>query len=183
MGAQNVAKVFANWRHLSHREARALLFMANMALDADKPPVYFGGWAAVAEALGLSDAASARRMTMQVFAALRAAGATVSSGQARINVRAEYALALEPEFTFEPKGSGRSVAWVKVPRESVANPREDGDRVHEKDTQSSTKKTPIRVYLKCITGCTKKTPLGVLRNHREEYQMKNIEEYIRRPVT
>lgn len=126
MGATNVAKVFANWRHLSHREARALLFMANMALDADKPPVYFGGWSALADALGLGGASSAKRMTMQTLAALREAGVVVSSGQARMNVRAEYALALEHAFTFEPRGSGRGVTWVQVPR--------DKDRVHQKDT-------------------------------------------------
>ncbi|RKO27651.1 hypothetical protein D7Z96_01640 [Pseudarthrobacter phenanthrenivorans] len=140
MGASNVTKVFTHWRHLSHREARALAFMANMALDADDPPVYFAGWSAVADALGLSDAASAKRMAMQTLAALRDAGAVVSSGQARMNVRAEYALALEHAFTFEPRGSGRGVTWVKIPR--------DVGRMHEKDTHQGVPKGHPQVHEK-----------------------------------
>ena len=57
MGAQNVARVFVHWPHLGHREARLLLYMANVSLDADRPPVYFGGWEAAARALGLDPAA------------------------------------------------------------------------------------------------------------------------------
>lgn len=124
MGATNVAKVFANWRHLSHREARALLFMANMALDADKPPVYFGGWEAVASALGL-DCEGRRRSAEEVYrktlASLGAAGAVVSSGQAKLGVRAEYALALDPAMTFEPAGTGRNIKWTSLPRTERPN--------------------------------------------------------------
>lgn len=181
MGAQNVAKVFANWRHLKHREARALLFMANMALDADKPPVYFGGWEAVAAALGLSDAASARRMTMQVFAALRAAGATVSSGQARMNVRAEYALALEQEFTYEPNGAGRHVAWVQVPRPANRVIQKDTQvdapkrhpRVHGKDTHQGVPKVQNRVLQKDTPRSTEEPPLGVLEEPHGGIQITN----------
>ncbi|WP_248760236.1 hypothetical protein [Pseudarthrobacter sp. SSS035] len=124
MGATNVAKVFANWRHLSHREARALLFMANMALDADKPPVYFGGWQAVASALGL-DCEGRRKSAEEVYrktlASLGTAGAVVSSGQAKLGVRAEYALALDPAMTFEPAGTGRNIKWIPLPRTGRPN--------------------------------------------------------------
>ncbi|QOD04881.1 hypothetical protein [Pseudarthrobacter sp. BIM B-2242] len=179
MGATNVAKVFTNWRHLSHREARALLFMANMALDADKPPVYFGGWSAMADALGLADAASAKRMTMQVFAALRAAGATVSSGQARMNVRAEYALALDPEFTYEPRGSGRNVSWVQVPRQAVRVSQKDTQEgepkrhppLHEKDTHQGVPKVQNRVSQKDTPMSTQEPLGGVLEEKQGETQI------------
>jgi hypothetical protein len=136
MGAQNVAKVFANWRHLGHREARALTFMANIALDADNPPVYFGGWVAVAEALGLDPEgkrASAQEVFRQTIAALVAAGAVVSSGQARLRVRAEYALALDPAETYEAldsgrSGNGRGISWTSVPREASRQSRESSKR-------------------------------------------------------
>jgi hypothetical protein len=124
MGATNVAKVFANWRHLKHREARALLFMANMALDADKPPVYFGGWEAVASALGLDcegKRSSSKEVYRQTLAALVTAGAVVSSGQAKLGIRAEYALALDPAMTFQPAGLGRSIKWNAEPRQERGN--------------------------------------------------------------
>lgn len=132
MGAQNVAKVFAHWRHLGHKEARALAFMANTALDADKPPVYFGGWVAVAEALGLDPhgkRSSASEVFRKTLAALVKAGAVVSSGQARLGVRAEYALALDPAETFEAadsgkSGNGRGVTWKVVPRGASRESRE-----------------------------------------------------------
>lgn len=124
MGASNVTKVFTNWRHLSHREARALAFMANMALDADKPPVYFGGWQAVASALGL-DCEGKRKSAEEVYrktlASLGTAGAVVSSGQAKLGVRAEYALALDPAMTFEPAGTGRNIKWIPLPRTERPN--------------------------------------------------------------
>ncbi|MEV8148741.1 hypothetical protein AB0O52_11440 [Arthrobacter sp. NPDC080073] len=134
MGAQNVAKVFANWRHLSHREARALAFMANMALDADKPPVYFGGWEAVANAIGLdtvSKRSSSKEVFRQTIAKLSLEGAIVSSYQARLGVRAEYALALEPKVTYAKadcgrSGSGRGVTWVAISRE------QSGDAIGQK---------------------------------------------------
>lgn len=119
MGASNVAKVFANWRHLSHREARALAFMANMALDTDKPPVYFGGWQALAEALGLDcdgKRSNAKEQYRRTIAALVNAGAVISSGQAKLGVRAEYALALDAELTFQPAGTGRNIGWTAVSR-------------------------------------------------------------------
>lgn len=144
MGAQNVAKVFANWRHLSHREARALLFMANTALDADKPPVYFGGWQAVAEALGLDPEGrleNAKEQFRRTIAGLVTSGAVVSSGQAKLKVRAEYALALDPEATFQPAGTGRNIGWQSVPR-SVITTEKVPHMGHPKGAPVSTEKVP-----------------------------------------
>ncbi|WP_160664104.1 hypothetical protein [Pseudarthrobacter sp. ATCC 49987] len=144
MGATNVAKVFANWRHLSHREARALAFMANMALDADKPPVYFGGWVAVASALGLdceAKRANAQEQFRRTIAGLATSGAVVSSGQAKLGVRAEYALALDPDMTYEPAGTGRSIKWVSLPR--TESPTQKVPHVHPPEgAPPSTQKVP-----------------------------------------
>lgn len=117
MGASNVAMAFAHWTHLDHREMRALIFMANISLDADTPPVYFGGWEALANALGADlegKRESARRTAVRVLGALTKSGAIVSSGQARTGVRAEYALALDPSVTYKPTGKGRNVTWQQV---------------------------------------------------------------------
>ncbi len=129
MGAQNVAKVFVHWRHLSHREARALTYMALIALDADKPPVYFGGWKAVADALGLdteNKRASSQEAFRQTIAKLSVAGAVISSGEARLGVRAEYALTLDPGQSYAKwdhgrDGNGRGVTWEPVPRDKSPN--------------------------------------------------------------
>jgi hypothetical protein len=130
MGASNVAKVFEHWPHLKYREKVALLFMANTALDADAPARFWGGWEALALALGLdtgngSDddakraAKNASEQVRRALAALAEAGAVVSSSAARFNIRAEYALALDPAYTFKPSGTGRQVTWEKVERDST----------------------------------------------------------------
>ncbi|WP_121866531.1 hypothetical protein [Glutamicibacter nicotianae] len=119
MGASNVAKAFTYWLNLDHREMRALVFMANISLDSGAPPVYFGGWEALAAALGADPEGkrdSARRTAVRVLGSLAKAGAIVSSGQARTGVRAEYALALDPSFTFLPVGKGRGITWQQIPR-------------------------------------------------------------------
>ncbi|MCX2746699.1 hypothetical protein OOZ51_02585 [Arthrobacter sp. MI7-26] len=121
MGATNVAKVFTLWRHLSHRDARLLLYMANTSLDTEqggvdekgkptlkpsRPPRYFGGWEDAAEAIGLDPRGkkdSAKETFRQAVANLVKAGAVVSSGNARIGTRAEYALALDRDETFQPE--------------------------------------------------------------------------------
>ncbi|WP_146009041.1 hypothetical protein [Zhihengliuella halotolerans] len=139
MGATNVAKVFTYWTHLEHREVRGLTYMANVAMDQHEPPVYFGGWEALATALGQDPRTSptnAKRAAMRVVAALRNAGALVSSGAARTNVRAEYALTLDRDTTFEPHGVATSVngrtttAWKRVPRTAgrvTASDTQQGD--------------------------------------------------------
>lgn len=128
MGGSNVAAVFAMWSPIlgdKHRDMRALVFMANTALDGDKPPRYFGGWEALAGALGFdveTNPVSAERNTKKALSALTKAGAIVSSGAARAGVRAEYALQLLPGVRYRPSGSGRSVRWVPVDN------RNEGDR-------------------------------------------------------
>ncbi|MFS0717578.1 hypothetical protein ABC337_11495 [Arthrobacter sp. 1P04PC] len=156
MGAQNVAKVFAHWRHLGHREARALAFMANTALDADNPPVYFGGWTAVAEALGYDaegKRANAKEQFRRALSSLVAAGAVVSSGQARLGVRAEYALTLDPQLTYLPSGSGRAgrgIAWTATAREDSRECRESADR--------GTREVPQVDHLRGAPPATEKVP-------------------------
>ncbi|GAA4047666.1 hypothetical protein GCM10023063_38790 [Arthrobacter methylotrophus] len=144
MGAQNVTKVFTHWRHLSHREVRALVFMANVSLDADKPPVYFGGWEAVASALGLDCEGkrdNAQEQYRRTIAGLVASGAVVSSGQAKLRVRAEYALALDPQSTYKSAGTGRDIGWTPIPR--VPLPTKKVPHVHPpKGAPLPTKKVP-----------------------------------------
>lgn len=43
MGAQLVRLAYARWSHLPDRAFRVLAFMALVAMDADTPPIYFGG--------------------------------------------------------------------------------------------------------------------------------------------
>jgi hypothetical protein len=155
MGASNVAKVFAYWRHLDHREVRGLVYMANTSLDQNEPPVYFGGWEALATALGgdpTRNPSNAKRTAMRVLAELRASGAIVSSGEARFNVRAEYAITLDPNETYEPAGKGREISWVKVTRSArvTANDTQEGDsHSHPEkpvaDTQQGDSYGPARV--------------------------------------
>lgn len=116
MGASNVIAAYTYWRgRLSHRDLHALVFMAVTALDSDRPPVYYGGWEAVARALGLDlegNPASAKRTTVKALTALTEAGAITSSGTARAGIRAEYALNLAPGTTYVPSGRGRNVTWT-----------------------------------------------------------------------
>lgn len=119
MGVRNVNKIFVYWRHLEHRDKVALCFMALTALDADEPPVFWGKWESLAEALGhdAQDAPdNARRATTRALTSLKAAGAIVSTGEARPGVHAEYALCLDPAFTFSPFGKGRDISWFRTPR-------------------------------------------------------------------
>lgn len=131
MGASNVARVFAWWNALSDRDIRALVFMANMALDKDHPPVYYGGWEAIAESM---QGCASKRTTMKILKSLADAGAIVSSGQARAGVRAEYALALDPGVTFKAVGSGRHVSWESVERADPRVNATDTLRVNAMDT-------------------------------------------------
>lgn len=131
MGGGNVAAVFAIWSSSmadKHRDMRALLFMANTALDGDNPPRYFGGWEAIASALGLNvegNPDSAERNTKKALSNLVKLGAITSSGTARAGVRAEYALNLKPGVVYVPSGRGRDVSWAPMKR-GEAPP--EGDR-------------------------------------------------------
>lgn len=126
MGASNVAKVCTYWCHLKHREARLLMYMANVALDQDVPPVYFGGWETAAAAIGMDPTtkrASAKETFRKAMSTLREAGAVVTSRQARSGVRAEYALALDPTLTYLPVGTGRNIKWTEVRRDKARLPQ------------------------------------------------------------
>jgi len=130
VGAQNVAKVFTYWTHLGHRDTRALVYMANVSLDADQPPLYFGGWEALAVAMGLSPDRddpneSARKQIVKALKVLTDAGVVVSTGAARRGVRAEYALALDPTIAWRCTGLRRDQSdgilkgtWEKANRSS-----------------------------------------------------------------
>ncbi|QCU78677.1 hypothetical protein E7744_11355 [Citricoccus sp. SGAir0253] len=117
--------VSANWKHLGHREHRLLTFMALVSLDTDRPPIYFGGWQAGAEHLGLDPVVnpdSAAESFRQAISKLKRAGAVVPNGVARQGNRAEYALALNPALTAVPtitrNGTGRPVTtWSVVHRQ------------------------------------------------------------------
>lgn len=55
MGAGNVKAVFATWQHVVPDPAfRVLVYMALVAQDNDKPPLYWGGREALAMCLGRS---------------------------------------------------------------------------------------------------------------------------------
>lgn len=141
MGASNTAKVFVNWHDsgLTQREMLALVYMANISLDKDFPPVFFGDLQDLATAIGLNrgnaSPESVRASVMKVLSGLRKAGAIVSSGLARTGIKANYALALDRETTFEPVGKGRNLTWkpVKRPMLSVAKKATQG--VAKKATQ------------------------------------------------
>ncbi|MDK7177702.1 hypothetical protein QP445_09565 [Micrococcus luteus] len=142
MGATNVAQVFAHWTHLGHREARLLAFLALVSLDAGNPPVYFGGWADAARAIGLDpegNPGSARKNVRQAFQRLATAGALVSSGKAHTGRRAEYALTLDPACTVVASGTatgphGRTVTtWTRVDR-TTGRPVDKSARIWERET-------------------------------------------------
>lgn len=52
VGATNVSLVYLGWSHLPDRPFRLLAYMALVSLDTDVPPRYFGGYPALARALG-----------------------------------------------------------------------------------------------------------------------------------
>ncbi|PQZ91682.1 hypothetical protein CQ018_13715 [Arthrobacter sp. MYb227] len=127
MGFRNVSKVYTYWRHLGHREVRLLTFFALMANDDAFPPRYFGGWQSGAEALGLDPYGERQRSAAEVFrkasAALRQAGAIVSSGSTG-GSRSEYALTLEPTVTYAPSIAGYRnghpvINWEPMEREHL----------------------------------------------------------------
>ena len=125
MGARLALTLYAEWSlHLSPLEMNAAVRMALTARDDGKPPLYYGGWEAIAEALGYwtpeAEHESVRRQTQRVVTKLVRKGVITSSGQAQPRVRAEYALNVDPLHRFEPAGKGRAVTWTCVPR---ADPR------------------------------------------------------------
>ena len=125
MGTRLALTLYAEWsQHLTPGDMNAAVRMALTARDDGAPPLYYGGWEALAAALGYwkpgADPESVRRQTQRVITKLVRKGVITSSGQARPRVRAEYALNLDPLYQFEPVGEGRAVTWRRVPR---ADPR------------------------------------------------------------
>ena len=111
MGARNVANAFTRWRaHLTNRDMLALVYMANTARDADTPPVYYGGWENLAEALGGEHDDAGKRAALRALSTLTKAEAITSSGTAHKSVRAEYALNLTGT-AWKPVGKGRDITW------------------------------------------------------------------------
>lgn len=140
MGASNVAMVYTHWTHLGHREARLLAYLALVSLDAGTPPVYFGGWADAARAIGLDpegNPESAREASRQAFQRLARAGALVSSGKAHSGRRAEYALTLDPARSAVATGTaagphGRAVTtWTVVDR-ATGRPVDKSPRIWQR---------------------------------------------------
>lgn len=169
MGASNVAKVCTYWRHLKHREARLLMYLANVALDQDVPPVYFGGWEAAAAAIGMDPErkrASSKETFRQAMSLLREAGAVVTSGQARAGVRAEYALALDPTVTFLPVGTGRDIKWTEVRRVKATLPQVGQENIAP---QSQGRIAPTGTSPRCERGKTTLPPRST-QEPQEEYK-------------
>lgn len=140
MGAGNVAQVFTHWTHLGHREARLLAYLALVSLDAGRPPVYFGGWADAARAIGLpveANPQSAQRGLRNAIRALTTAGALAPSGKAHTGRRAEYALTLDPARSVVATGTthgprGRTITtWTVVDR-ATREPVDKGRRLWER---------------------------------------------------
>ena len=103
--------LYAEWsQHLTPGDMNAAVRMALTARDDGAPPLYYGGWEALAAALGYwkpgADPESVRRQTQRVITKLVRKGVITSSGQARPRVRAEYALNQDPLYQFEPVGEG-----------------------------------------------------------------------------
>lgn len=145
MGYQNVGMVYTFFSKsgLSHRELLALGYLALVADDRSNPPVYFGGWPAIADALGyngnalhhlktpqtataeeLREAKAESEKVRRVMQALRNHGAIVSSDDARTSIHADYALALVPGISWKPgvrytdeRGRLR-MSWQKIELDS-----------------------------------------------------------------
>lgn len=144
MGASNAMQVYTHWTHLGHREARLLTYLALVSLDDGRPPVYFGGWAAAAQALGLDpegNPRSAQENVRKSFKVLTSRGAVVPSGVAHSGRRAEYALTLDPARSVLPSGSamgahGRAVTlWTPVER-GTGHPVDKSRRIWESPTET-----------------------------------------------
>ncbi|NMR29934.1 hypothetical protein [Crystallibacter degradans] len=175
MGASNVAKVFEHWNHLDHRNARGLAYMANVSMDGDTPPVYWGGWESLAKAVGQTTEdkpETARRTAVRVLSALCKAGALVSSGQARPGVRAEYAVTLDPDHTFKPAGKGKEISWSKVERA----PRRETPTVPPPETVSVPPPETPTVPTWDSYGPEPETARCTPRNNTQEQHKEQLEE-------
>ena len=138
MGARIIAEFLNVWAgQIGHRDSMGFVAMGLTAKDDDMPRLYWGGMEPIANAVGADwqgNPESAKRTVMKVIKSLTDAGLIVSSGQARMGVRAEYAITLDPLLTYQPTGSGRAIKWKPVPR---ADPR-----VNKPDTLQGERNVP-----------------------------------------
>lgn len=149
------------------------MYMANVALDQDVPPVYFGGWETAAAAIGMdpdTKRASSKETFRQAMSFLREAGAVVTSGQARAGVRAEYALSLDPAVTYRPVGSGRDIKWTEVRRDKAVLPQE-GQEIIAPQSQGHIAPTGARP--RCERGKTTLSPRST-HEPQKEYKEEDI---------
>lgn len=186
MGATNVAQVYTHWTHLGHREARLLAYLALVSRDDGRPPVYFGGWADAARAIGLDpegNPASARKNVRQAFRRLAQTGALVSSGTAHAGRRAEYALTLDPARSVVATGTARGphgrevTTWTTVDR-TTGRPVDKDRRIWERETGTVPRwETESVSQMGDRNGAQRETGTVSPRTHEEplqEYREENI---------
>jgi hypothetical protein len=142
MGATNVTLVYAHWTRLDGAPFRVLIYMALVSLDADDPPRYFGGWEALANALGRQlppkddpgqkaqrERAAAAEAVRVAVRQLTRAGAVSTLRPAGAGHRAEYALHLpapEPQGEPAPEPQGEPAPEPQgepAPKEQQRNHR------------------------------------------------------------
>lgn len=169
MGYSNASRAFEQWSHLGHRDGRLLAYMALCSDDRDEVPVYWGGWAKAAAVLGVDpfeQQDNAKEVFRRAIAALRKAGAIVSSGHAGPNQRAEYALTLDPAMTAEASitqtENGRKVFhWTTAPRPEWGTetvPHEPTEKVPQWGTETVGNGAPKQ--------CPLKKPINTLENRQ-----------------
>ncbi|WP_271395912.1 hypothetical protein [Neomicrococcus lactis] len=124
LGSKLTDEVFDTWPGIKGRDKTALVYMASKSIDGARPPRFFGDWKDLAWAIGYDawnkNPDTARAAVKQVLKSLRDAGVIVTSGNAGLGVKAEYALSLEPGVTYVPVTNGRHVEWNPVERAAPA---------------------------------------------------------------
>jgi hypothetical protein len=154
MGAGNVSLVLTRWsRHLGDRPFRVLVQMALTGMDGADPPLYWGGWALLATAAGVSvppgcdrcsgcpKCASAQRVTRRAIAGLVSAGAIRPVVRPRKGHNAEYQLLIHAVPEGAPVAPGRG---GRTPPHRTANVLQTPDRQRPADTGPPTSTLPDR---------------------------------------
>lgn len=183
MGAGNVKRVFGDWsRLLKDRETLVLVHMALTSKDGETPPRYYKGWQAIAEAIGLDpDSKTAPELVRRSIQALVDAGALVPSGRAYAGVRAEYALALDLNATWQPTlGDGREVGWSRVDRSGAPTDRR-GNKDRKAPTNrggSANPKPPQTVGARAPTDRREEPPQIVGKSPHELWGPRSNEEQL-----
>src|SRR5690606_24793206 len=92
-----LVKACRKWKHLPDRPYRLLMEMAATAKDSDSEPVFYGGRAALCDALGLEPGDSAYRMVRRALAELMAEGVIERRQSGKAGTRSRYCLLLTKE--------------------------------------------------------------------------------------